>query len=504
MVPNISGGSSFMGAGMYYLHDKRGEEEKARGEVVLTDERVEWTHTLNCAADEPWAALKEMRSTADNQNMLKAAAGIRQGRPIGDPVKTVSLAWHPEQDPSKETMIEAAESYLKAMGWQEHQVLLTAHNDEPQKHVHLVINRVHPVTGRTLDDHKDYERGQRWGHEYQKEHGEEYCPDRAAKYEHGVQKDLSGVPHPVHQSWEQKRRGLDTQLEAQKEIDAHEWDILKQLQRDERDAFRAESQKLEREARLQAYRDVRDEFKPHWREFFELQDKTAIEDKEAVAKFRNELQKSQSEALDLAQEEAIKTLRDERGDAYQEMLKRHREEKADLASDQQNDISRYDLLAQAYPNRAAEGREAEIQPELSGPSPNDLADAFLRDTGPLTPEPSRGENEPEPREAGLFEREEGEPNTPPGAERGPRKDAVEGLAWGGLGALSALADSLTGVTKPSPAQLFARMQDERDNIDAAREQQAQQRRQDRADQARDEQQDRDRDDWYERTRDRDR
>ena len=46
MVPNIKKGASFRGAMLYYLHDKRREGELLR----LSDERVAWTATRNCAA----------------------------------------------------------------------------------------------------------------------------------------------------------------------------------------------------------------------------------------------------------------------------------------------------------------------------------------------------------------------------------------------------------------------------------------------------------------------
>jgi hypothetical protein len=74
---------SFTGAGLYYFHDKGAE----------TDERVEWTHTINCNADEPDLALKEIRTTAANQSLLKEAAGIPlTGNKTKDTLKTISLA----------------------------------------------------------------------------------------------------------------------------------------------------------------------------------------------------------------------------------------------------------------------------------------------------------------------------------------------------------------------------------------------------------------------------
>ena len=60
MVPNIKKGASFRGAMLYYLHDKRQEGELLR----LSEERVAWTATRNCAANDPELAFQEMSATA--------------------------------------------------------------------------------------------------------------------------------------------------------------------------------------------------------------------------------------------------------------------------------------------------------------------------------------------------------------------------------------------------------------------------------------------------------
>ena len=49
MVPKVAGkGRSFMGAGMYYLHDKKAE----------TSERVAFTHTVNLPTRDPDKAIR--------------------------------------------------------------------------------------------------------------------------------------------------------------------------------------------------------------------------------------------------------------------------------------------------------------------------------------------------------------------------------------------------------------------------------------------------------------
>ncbi len=49
-------------------------------------------------------------------------------------------------------MIESADAFLKHMGWDGHQAVLVGHNDTGHRHVHIILNRVNPENGRTIDD----------------------------------------------------------------------------------------------------------------------------------------------------------------------------------------------------------------------------------------------------------------------------------------------------------------------------------------------------------------
>ena len=95
MVPNVAGtGTSFKGAALYYLHDKRQEGEDVR----LTQDRVAWTLTRNLATDNPELAWKIMAATALDQDRLKAEAGVKNtGRKSSNAVYAYSIAWHPEE-----------------------------------------------------------------------------------------------------------------------------------------------------------------------------------------------------------------------------------------------------------------------------------------------------------------------------------------------------------------------------------------------------------------------
>jgi hypothetical protein len=100
----------------------------------------------------PERAWRIMAHTALAQAELKAAAGIKAtGRKLKNPVFAYSIAWHPGERPTKAEMMEAARASLKAQGLEEHQAILVCHDDEPQAHVHVIVNRVHPATGKAVN-----------------------------------------------------------------------------------------------------------------------------------------------------------------------------------------------------------------------------------------------------------------------------------------------------------------------------------------------------------------
>jgi hypothetical protein len=195
MVPNISrNGRSFRGAGAYHLHDKA-VPGNAR---PRTSQRVAFTAARNLANADPHAALDEMWRTAEDARHLKALSGLAPtGRKNETPVKTVSLAWAPGQSPTREEMSAAADSFLKAMGWREHQALIVAHNDTRHPHLHIILNRVHPDNGRALNDWQERKHAQRWALAYEKEQGIVLCPARVATHD-AVEEAIppvAGVPH---------------------------------------------------------------------------------------------------------------------------------------------------------------------------------------------------------------------------------------------------------------------------------------------------------------------
>lgn len=163
MIPRVGpGGSSFKGAGQYYLHDKE----------ASTSERVAFTHTINMHTDDPEKALKVMAWTAEHQKDLKLASGVKAtGRKLEKPVYTYSLSWAPEETPTRDEMIGAMKDSLKTLGMDDREVLMVAHSDTNAPHIHAIVNRVHPETGKAASTSRDHLKLSRWAEAYERDQG---------------------------------------------------------------------------------------------------------------------------------------------------------------------------------------------------------------------------------------------------------------------------------------------------------------------------------------------
>jgi hypothetical protein len=382
VIPRIQTGSSFKGAALYYLHDKKLEGEHER----LTTDRVAWTYAINTLEEEPEAVIHEMQRTAMNQQVLKLLSGNRlDGRPTERTVMTVALAWSPEQSPTRQDMIEAGHSYLQHMGWEAHQVLFVAHNDTKHPHVHLIINRVHPETGMTLDDAWSKTRAQRWALGYEREHGRIFCEAREAKYSKAMDRDASHMNYREWRTWQEIIKENANDPEYREALEAGEWDALKQGQKQERMGFWKDTGRMRKDLRAALREEVREEFAGEWRAYAREKatrlEKADAYDREArramrhyrrhgklhgveavaqikkrqhayhermrenLTEMRADISLRQKERLEELAIPAMKKLSEDRSRASDEVLARHRGERAELRNDQAAGTRRQDLLS---------------------------------------------------------------------------------------------------------------------------------------------------------------
>jgi hypothetical protein len=265
----IHTGRSFKGAALYHLHDKRLPGETIR----TTQERIAWTHSFNTMEDDPERVVREMQYVAYNQNFIRQQSGITtQTRRTDVTVMTVSLSWEPSQRPDKEMMIDTARSFLHAMGWAEHQTLVIAHNDTAHPHIHLLINRIHPTTGLTLDQGWDRTRASRWGLAYEREHGKVFCEARELKYDRGLKVEGQNFPYSQWKMWRELAREGMIEPEHSAALRSGEWDMLKATQKRDRLDFWKQSSDQRRQLRAAIRDEVKAEFKPEWHAYAKQRD----------------------------------------------------------------------------------------------------------------------------------------------------------------------------------------------------------------------------------------
>ena len=294
MVPNVTKtGSSFRGAMLYYLHDKREEGEQVR----LTGDRVAWTSTRNLMSDDPEAAVAIMRATASDADRLKADAGIKStGRKSDKVVYAYSLAWHPDEKEglTRTEMERAADESLRVIGADHLQSVIVCHNDEPQPHVHVIVNRVSPEDGRMHVYSNDRLKLSQWAEAYERERGKIWCEERvennARRQKDGEYiRSNSPTPRSLNADCEDVRNNANdneaakfreaakvriAELSAFGRLQAsrhkNEWALLSQRYQ-ERKKLIGEKYRGKDNAFKKAEADIKTQFKPAWAALFKMQ-----------------------------------------------------------------------------------------------------------------------------------------------------------------------------------------------------------------------------------------
>lgn len=283
MVPKIHAkGGSFKGAAAYLLHDK-GRADSA--------ERVAWTESRNLAVDDPDIGWRIMAATAMDQGRLKAEAGVKNtGRKSHRHVLHISLAWHPDQAPTREDMTAAADQALAAIGAGDRQALIIAHNDEKHSHLHLLINRVSPLDGRHLSSSNDRLKLSKWAENYERDGGRIYCEDRvvnnAMRAKGDYVKGARDVARHIYEAQppapandndrikgviaDQRKKDAALALRGRNlaKLQSLAWEKLAAAHRDRKASLARQLNADIAKARNQ----VQDEFRPKWRELNRTQE----------------------------------------------------------------------------------------------------------------------------------------------------------------------------------------------------------------------------------------
>jgi hypothetical protein len=327
MIVKFSGsGSSFTGVSKYLTHDPN----------ALTSERVEFTHTFNLASDFVPAAVNEMYWTSRDAEIYKREAGIRAGgRSSEHPAKHLSLNWAPEDSPSQEHMIRTGEHFLRTMNWGEHQAIFVAHNDKKYKHLHILVNEIHPDTGLTLDDGFERRRAQKWAAEYEREQGIIRCPQRLLnpeQREKAMPRNMWLEFQKNELEFEKSERQLIQYFgDFTKWHEHRQWEIFKGIQRKERDQFFTDGAIEYKEVRNAAYREVREEFRERWGDYYRAKKNSTGEmDERQLEKVKEQIEADQKAVLGPQRDAACAELREDRDKRYEDLKERHRNDRAEF------------------------------------------------------------------------------------------------------------------------------------------------------------------------------
>ena len=98
-------------------------------------------------------------SWTDAAFQMTAVAGMNER--VRKPCYHMVLSWGDGENPRDHEVLAAARAVLRELGWQENQHVLAVHRDRLNVHVHVVLNRVHPLRGKAFSVSHDYARLER-------------------------------------------------------------------------------------------------------------------------------------------------------------------------------------------------------------------------------------------------------------------------------------------------------------------------------------------------------
>jgi hypothetical protein len=107
-------------------------------------------------------------------------------------------------------MRQAALSALACRRLAEHQAILYGHNDTEHKHVHVLVNLIHPTTGRCANTFKDRLELSRWAQSYEEQQGKIRCAQRVEnnkRRENG--QFIKHREENIQKAWETAKTGAE-------------------------------------------------------------------------------------------------------------------------------------------------------------------------------------------------------------------------------------------------------------------------------------------------------
>jgi hypothetical protein len=164
-------------------------------------DRVAWIMAHNLPTEDPEKAATLMAATAQLSKRCRKAA------------YHAMIAWGLDEKPTPEMMQTIALKTLELAGLAEHQALIMGHGDKPHRHLHMLINRVHPDTGRAWETKHDFALFDRIMKQLAEEHGFQFIP--AHRYNPELTDDKPTKPNK-RATWAGKRGAKTTRTQWSK------------------------------------------------------------------------------------------------------------------------------------------------------------------------------------------------------------------------------------------------------------------------------------------------
>jgi hypothetical protein len=195
-----------------------------------------------------------------------------------------------------------------------------------------MLNVVHPETGLRLDDGFEQRRAQAWALEYERQQNRIHCEQRLKNErdrEDNMPRNIWMAFQVNEKEFSQAEKSLsDKSPEMPENPKNAEWKVLKEIQRDERMDFMAQGKSQFSALRNSIYREVREEFRDRWADFYELRRNGA--DSESLATAKAQLIADQKAVLEPRRDAACQELRESRDGRYRELLDQQQERRGEL------------------------------------------------------------------------------------------------------------------------------------------------------------------------------
>lgn len=165
---HISSGSGVVGLYRYLTHDKATPDARH----PATSTRVGWIDTLGSPTADPELTMRIMQGLVADADIIKARSGIGTG---GRKLKTAyghfMVGWPPGEAPPIDGQRAACRSMARALGLEDHLVILIGHTDIKQHHVHAIACKINGDTGRANNLKFSHQMLSAWALDWERSHG---------------------------------------------------------------------------------------------------------------------------------------------------------------------------------------------------------------------------------------------------------------------------------------------------------------------------------------------